>query len=403
MQHNAGWCADATLVMSEHKRHTRLLRAGRPNKGWVNVPPTRASTFVFDSVASWRDTRKRRETERLNSYGARGTNSTHALEDAVVELEAGHRASFFPTGQAAIAVTLMAFLSHGDHLLMTDSAYEPVRRFCRDQLAKLGIDLTYYKADGSDLQEKIQPNTKVIYVECPGSLVYEMLDLRAVSEIARAHHCWTIADNTWGSGWLYQPLTLGADISIIAATKYLGGHSDVMMGISVANERAWPYLQNAVVDYGQTVGGDDAYLITRGIRTLPARMAMHAASAQRVMQWLASRPEIVHIFNPSLSQDPGHEIWKKDCAGINGLITIELAPHYDAAQMESFIDALQLFGLGASWGGFESLVIPANMQAARNLSDWSARGQIIRLHIGLEDVEDLIADLAQALDQLHLK
>ena len=389
--------------MLDKKRNTRLLRAGRPAHGWVNVPPTRASTFVFETVQAWRETRTRRETERLNSYGARGTDSTYALEDAVIELEGGHRAGFFPTGQAAIAVSLMAFLKPGDHLLMTDSAYEPVRRFCRDHLGKLGVDVTYYKPDGSDVQSKIQSNTKVIYVECPGSLVYEMLDLRAISEIARAHHCWTIADNTWGSGWLYQPLVLGADISIIAATKYLGGHSDVMMGIAVANERAWPQLQSVVVDYGQTVGGDDAYLISRGIRTLPARMAMHAKGAHRVMQWLCSRPEIVHVFNPSLPEDPGHELWKRDCAGINGLITIELSPRYDASQMESFIDALQLFGLGASWGGFESLVIPANMPAARSLSDWSRRGQIVRLHIGLEDTEDLIADLAQAFNQLHIR
>ena len=388
--------------MPAQKRNTRLLRAGRPANGWVNVPPTRASTFVFETVQAWRDTRKRRETERLNSYGARGTDSTHALEDAVIELEAGHRAGFFPTGQAAIAVTLMAFLAPGDHLLMTDSAYEPVRRFCTDQCGKLGIAVTYYNPDGSDLQSKVQSNTKVIYVECPGSLVYEMLDLRTVCEIARSHNCWTIADNTWGSGWLYQPLALGADVSILAATKYLSGHSDVMMGISVANEKAWPHLQKAIVDYGQTVGGDDAYLISRGIRTLPARMAMHAESAKRVMQWLATRSEIVHIFNPSLPQNPSHDIWKKDCVGINGLITIELSPHYEAVQMESFIDALQLFGLGASWGGFESLVIPANMTAARSLSDWSGRGQIVRLHVGLEDTEDLIADLAQALDQLHL-
>jgi len=401
LQHHACWCADATLTMSDQKRNTRLLRAGRPAHGWVNVPATRASTFVFETVQSWRDTRKRRDTERLNSYGARGTDSTHALEDAVVELEGGYRASFFPTGQAAIAVTLMALLKSGDHLLMTDSAYEPVRRFCKDQLAKIGVEVSYYKPDGSDLKSKIQANTKVIYVECPGSLVYEMLDLRAVSELARAHDCWTVADNTWGSGWLYQPIALGADISIIAATKYLGGHSDVMMGIAVANARAWPILQQVVVDYGQTVGGDDAYLVSRGIRSLPARMAMHEKNTYRVMEWLATRAEIVHIFNPSLPQDPGHAHWKRDCAGINGLITIELSPRVSAEQMEIFIDALQLFGLGASWGGFESLVIPTNMPAVRTLSDWSGRGQIVRLHIGLENAEDLIADLAQALDQLN--
>lgn len=386
--------------MTLKKRDTRVLRAGRPADGWVNVPPTRASTYVFKTVDAWRDTRKRRDTERLNSYGARGTDSTHALEDAVVELEQGFRAGFFPTGQASIAVTLMGYLSPGDHLLMTDAAYEPVRRLCSGQLKRYGIEVTYYQPDGSDLEEKIQKNTKVIYVECPGSLIYEMLDLEAVSALARKHRCWTIADNTWGSGWLYQPLKLGADVSIIAATKYLGGHSDVMMGIAVANEKAWPYLQTAVVEYGQTVGGDDAYLISRGIRTLPTRMNVHAQSAVQVMSWLKEQNKIVHVFNPALEDDPGHAIWKKHCDGINGLITFELDPKYDTKQMESFIDALQLFGLGASWGGFESLVIPANMRAARSLSDWSSRGEIIRLHIGLEDPEDLIADLAQALEQL---
>lgn len=388
--------------MKEKKRLTRLMRAGRPQDGWINVPPTRASTFVFPTVQAWRNTRIRRETERMNSYGARGTDSTHALEDAVVELESGHRASFFPTGQAAIAVTLLAFLSPGDHLLISDSVYEPVRRFCSEQLQRLGIEITYYRPDGLDIEEKIQKNTRVIYVECPGSLIYEMLDMKRVAELAAKNSCVTIADNTWGSGWLYRPLELGADVSIIAATKYLSGHSDVMMGISVANERAWPKLQKTVIDFGQTVGGDDAYLVTRGIRTLPARMAMHEISAIRLAKWFSDRKEIVRVFCPALENDPGHKHWEKDCKGTNGLLSVEFSPIHTQDHIEKMIDALQLFGLGASWGGFESLVIPANLSAARTLTDWSTRGPIVRFHAGLEDCDDLIQDLARAFEQLHL-
>ena len=388
--------------MSENQKNTRLMRVGRPHEGWVNTPPTRASTFVFPTVQAWRETREKRETERLNSYGARGTDSTHALEDAVVELEGGYRASLFPTGQAAIAVTLLAYLSPGDHVLMSDAAYEPVRRFCREQLNRFGIEVTYYLADGSDLKQKIQSNTKVIYVECPGSLVYEMLDLREVASFAKQHQCLTIADNTWGSGWLYRPLELGADVSIIAATKYLSGHSDVMMGVTVTNQAAWPKLQKAVIDFGQTVGADDAYLVSRGIRSLPARLALHEKNARQIAEWLQQREEIKQVFCPALPTDPNHAHWLRDCHGTNGLLTIEFARIHTQKKIEQMIDALRLFGLGASWGGFESLVIPANMQNARSLTDWSQRGQVVRLHIGLEDPEDLIQDLTQAFEQLHL-
>lgn len=387
--------------MTEKKRNTRLLRSGRPQEGWVNVPPTRGSTYVFPTVQAWRDTRVRRETERVNSYGARGTDSTIALEDAVIELEGGHRAAFYPTGQAAIAVTLMGFLSPGDHMLMTDAAYEPVRRFCTEQLKSMGVEVSYYQPDGSDLKQKIKSNTKVIYVECPGSLTYEMIDLKDIAAFAKQHQCVTIADNTWGSGWLYRPLDLGADVSIIAATKYLSGHSDVMMGVAVANKAAWPRLSKAVINFGQTASPDDAYLVSRGIRSLPARMIVHEKSALQIAKWLQDRPEVKHVFCPALSTDAAHQHWLRDCKGTNGLLSIELDPAYPAEQVENMIDGLELFGLGASWGGFESLVIPTNMQAARSLTDWSSRGQVVRLHIGLEDTADLIEDLNQAFEQLH--
>jgi cysteine-S-conjugate beta-lyase len=232
----------------QYKPGTRLLRAGRPHRGWINTPVTRASTYIYDSVAQWRDTRARRDKERLLSYGARGTDSTHALEDALVELEGGYRAKAYPTGQAAIAVVLLAYLKAGDHVLITDAVYEPVRRFCSEQLSRWGIAYSYYQPDGSDLADRIRPTTRMIYAECPGSLVYEMMDLPAVAELARRHDCWLAVDNTWGSGLLYRPLALGADISVCAATKYLGGHADVMMGTVVTNERAWAPLERATVD-----------------------------------------------------------------------------------------------------------------------------------------------------------
>lgn len=376
---------------------TKLLRAGRPHKGWVNTPVTRASTYVFESVAQWRDVRARRGEERLQSYGARGTDSTFALEDALVELEGGYRAKAYCTGQAAIAVALMSYLRSGDHLLLTDAVYEPVRRFCSEHLTRMNIEYTYYRPDGSDLAEKIRPNTRLIYAESPGSLTYDMVDLPAVAALARKHDCFLAVDNTWGSGLLYRPLELGADISICAATKYLSGHADVMMGTIVTNKRAWQPLENGTVDFGQTVGADDAFLVLRGMRSLRLRLAAHGKACLQVAQWLQQRPEVAQVFCPALPGDANHALWKRDCTGQNGLLTIEFAPGITAADTENMIDSLQLFGLGASWGGFESLVVPVNIKAARSVDDWSSYGAMIRLHIGLEDTDDLINDLEQAM------
>ncbi len=382
------------------KPSTRLLRAGRPHRGWVNTPVTRASTYVFDSISHWRETRARREDQRLASYGARGTDSTHALEDALVELEGGHRAQLYPTGQAAIATVMLGLLKPGDHVLITDAVYEPVRRLCSEHLARLGIDFEFFLPDGSDLAGRLRDTTRLIYAECPGSLAYEMMDLPAVAALARRHDCLLAVDNTWGSGLLYRPLALGADISVIAATKYLGGHADVMMGAVVCNARAWPALQRASIDLGQTVGADDAYLVLRGMRSLAPRLAMHARHAMQVAQWLQGRAEVARVLCPALPGDPSHALWQRDCHGSNGLLSVEFEAGITAPQVEAMIDRLALFGVGASWGGFESLVVPANMLNARSVADWKTRGAVIRLHIGLEDPDDLIADLAQALDTM---
>jgi len=375
---------------------TRLLQIGRPKSGWVNTPVTRGSTYLFETVSDWQVIRRRRNEERVLSYGAHGTDSTHALEDAVVELEGGYRGRLFPTGLAAIAITFLAYLKSGDHVLVVDSVYEPARRFCADSLTRLGISYTYYKPDGSDLAAKIQPNTTMIYAENPGSHAYEMMDLRAVAEIAKRHGCILAVDNTWGSGILHRPLALGADVSIIAATKYLCGHSDVMMGTVVTNQEAWPALEAAALNYGQTVGADDAYLVLRGMRTLAVRMKVHAQHLKVVADWLQQHPRVARVLHPAYMAATDRAIFERDFSGSNGLLSVEFVPTVTQTQMEAMIDALQYFGLGASWGGFESLCIPTNMTDIRTLSSWEGRGPICRLHIGLEEPADLIADLQQA-------
>lgn len=389
--------------MINKKRITRLLRSGRPESGWVNVPPTRASTYVFDTVAQWKDTRARREFERLPSYGARGNDTGHALEDALVELEQGHRCFLFPTGQAAIATTLLAFLKPGDHLLLSDAVYEPVRNFCKHQLQVLGIEYSFYAPDGSDIPSQLRPNTRVLYVEAPGTMTYDMVDLPRIAELCAARELVIVADNTWGSGWLYQPLVLGADISIMATTKYVGGHSDIMMGAAVANQRTWQQLQKAVIGLGQTTSPDDAFLALRGLRSMPLRLKAHGESALKVANWLLKHPAVNKVFFPELESDANHALWKKYCTGSNGLVSFELQRQYPRDNVEKMIDALSLFGLGASWGGFESLVIPADLASSRVLSDWSQRGVVVRLHIGLEDPDDLIEDLGQAFKTLTAK
>jgi cystathionine beta-lyase len=379
---------------------TRLLRAGRPRHGWVNTPVTRASTYVFDSVDTWRETRANRETRRMASYGARGTDSTFALEDALLELEGGYRAQLFPTGHAAIATLLLGLLSPGDHVLMTDAVYEPVRRFCSQHLARFGIAVEFFLPDGSDLAGRLRPETKLIYAECPGSLAFEMMDLPEAARLARRHGCLLAVDNTWGSGLLYRPLALGADVSVLAATKYLGGHADVMMGAIVSSEHAWEAVQRASVGFGQTVGADDAYLVLRGMRSLIPRMEMHAGHAMKVAGWLRAQPAVARVLSPALPGDPGYALWRRDCHGTNGLLAVEFVPSISAEAMEAAIDRLQLFGIGASWGGFESLALPVDMAKARTVADWSGRGAMMRLHVGLEDPDDLVADLRQALSAI---
>ena len=368
----------------------------------VNPPIVRASTVVFENTAHQREMRARRDSERIFSYGARGTPTSFALEDAVSELEGAYRTRLLPTGLAAIGMALLSYLKPGDHLLITDSAYLPVRHITEQFLRPYGIEYTFFAADGSDAESKMQSNTRMVYAEAPGSLVYEMCDLPALAAMAHARGAMVMVDNTWGSGVQYRPLALGADVSVMAATKYLSGHSDVMMGTVATTQKMWAPLAERCDAFGMTVSPDDAWLVLRGLRTLSARLKMHEQHALQVAHWLTTQPAVKTVFCPALPTDPGHALWKRDCDGTNGLISFELPVGTSGDTVDRLIDGMKLFGLGASWGGYESLVTPAAMTQARTVTDWSARGPIIRLHIGLEDPADLIADLAQAFSGAQL-
>lgn len=374
---------------------TRLIHAARTEKGSggraVNVPVTRMSTVLFDSLSQMRDIRKRRDTERVLSYGARGNPTGFALEDLVTELEGGYRTKLFSTGLAAAAQTFLAYLRPGDHVLLTDAVYGPVRRLAAEFLAPFGIEVGYFPADGRGLEGLLQANTRMVYAEVPGSLLYELCDLPAIAALCKPRGILLAVDNTWGSGYLYRPLTLGADISIMALTKYICGHSDVVMGSVCTREEVWPALGRMSETFGNTVSPDDAYLVLRGARTLASRLDVHERQALEIAHWLQGQPLVKKVFHPALVGHPHHALFKRDFSGSNGLLSFELV-NADPAQLDLFIGALSLFGLGASWGGYESLITVADLSDRKNLAD-KALNPVLRLHIGLEDVAALIEDL----------
>lgn len=379
---------------------TRLIHSGRNSRFAggvpVNPPLVRASTILFDNVAHLQDMRARRNSERLLTYGARGNPTAYALEDLVTELEGGYRTRLFPTGLAAITQALIAFVKPGDHVLLADSVYEPVRHFARQFFDRYQIAYTFFAADGQGVEALIRPQTRLIYAESPGSLAYEIADLPALARLAHSHGILLAADNTWGAGYLYRPLALGADIVISAATKYLSGHSDVVMGAVTTSEAVWETINLSSDAHGMTVSPDDAWLVLRGARTLAARLPVHAAGALQVATWLLAHPAVVEVFHPALPGDTGHALWQRDFHGANGLLSFALNDQSEAAAI-AVIDKLRLFGIGASWGGFESLVMIANMEKSRTVGDWRGRATLIRLHVGLEAPAALIADLEQAL------
>ncbi|HUQ29466.1 MAG TPA: cystathionine beta-lyase [Usitatibacter sp.] len=386
------------------KLRTRLAQRGRSARsdpGTVNLPLARASTVTFDSVAHMEEIQKRFDAdEPVPTYGIVNMPLRVAFEELMVELEGGHRAVTLGSGLAANAVAIMACVGAGDHMLVTDSVYAPVRRFCLRTMARYGVETTFYEPRiGARIAGLIKPNTKLVYVESPGSHTFEMQDIPAIAKAAHAHGAAVIHDNAWATGVFFRSFDHGADIVVQPVTKYPAGHSDVIIGSVVANQEYWPRIRDVSRDFGQMASPDDIFLAMRGMRTLAVRLRQHEESALHVARWLAAHPAIQRVLYPALEDDPGHAIWRRDYLGASGLFGVELKPCGDR-QLAAFIDHLELFALGYSWGGFESLVVPQNIGKARSVQPWKG-GPLIRLHVGLEDADDLCADLERGLGRLR--
>lgn len=375
---------------------TRLVHAARPARSAqaqaVNPPLIRASTVLYPSTAGLRDiVRRRTAGERNFSYGARGTPTTFGLEDALTEIECGSRTQLFPTGLAAIAHVFLSVLKPGHHLLMAETIYGPARAIAEEYLKPRGIVCEYYEggaAAGAEVARRLKPATRLVYLDNPGSIVFDVQDLPAICAAAKGAGALVAVDNTWGAAGIYRPLALGADISIVALTKYIAGHSDITMGSITATGDIADQLWRDSHVLGQTVSPDDAYQVLRGLRTVSARIAQANAHAKFVIAWLQQQPQVERVLFPELEGDPGHALWRRDFKGSISLFSVVLKPSYTLEHANAFIDALRLFGIGASWGGYESLALTY----PQGVRGWKG-GALIRLHVGLEDPADLIDDL----------
>jgi len=374
---------------------TRVVRAGRREEwtqGIVSPPVWRASTILYESVAALR-AGSGRDTHHRLFYGRRGTPTQWSLADALTELEPGAEATFlYPSGVAAIAAALLSVLSPGDELLLTDSAYDPTRGIAEGLLKRMGITTRYYDPMiGGEIAGLIGPATRAIFLESPGSLTFEVQDIPAIVAVAKARGLVTLLDNSWATPLRLPAMALGVDLSILACTKYVSGHSDVMLGSVTSTTEHWATLRDTSFQLGQTVSPDDAWLGSRGLRTMALRLDRHAASALTIARWLKDRTEVAAVLHPALADCPGSEIFHRDFSGGAGLFAFELAAGGEA-ERAALIDALDLFGIGYSWGGFESLAIPVDPARHRTATRWT-RGPLVRLSIGLEDAADLIGDL----------
>ncbi len=381
---------DSTLV-------TTLGRDPADQRGFVNPPVYRGSTILFPTVAAMERARAAREI----TYGRVGTPTSHALETAIANLEGGYRCLLTASGKAACNLTLAALLRSGDHLLMVDSVYGPTRQFCDRTLARFGIETSYYDPRiGGDITALFRPETRLLFLESPGSLTFEVQDVPALAAAARERGILTAIDATWGTPFFFKPLTLGVDIAIQAVTKYIGGHSDLLMGAITATEAVFPRLRAGIEEFGAPPSPEDCWLALRGLRTLAARLARHQESALLVARWLERRPEVSRVLFPALESHPDHGLWKRDFTGACGLFGVVLDGFPETAA-RAMADALELFGIGASWGGFESLVLVPDPAPVRTAVPWRAEGAMLRLHIGLEDPDDLIRDLEAGFARLR--
>ncbi|HBQ0747871.1 TPA: cystathionine beta-lyase [Klebsiella pneumoniae] len=388
--------------MADKHLDTALVNAGRSKKytqGSVNSVIQRASSLVFDTVEAKKHATRNRANGEL-FYGRRGTLTHFSLQEAMCELEGGAGCALFPCGAAAVANTILAFVEQGDHVLMTNTAYEPSQDFCTKILAKLGVTTSWFDPlIGADITRLVRPETRVVFLESPGSITMEVHDVPAIVAAVRqvAPEAIIMIDNTWAAGILFKALDFGIDISIQAGTKYLIGHSDAMVGTAVANARCWPQLRENAYLMGQMLDADTAYMTSRGLRTLGVRLRQHHESSLRIAEWLAQHPQVARVNHPALPGSKGHEFWKRDFTGSSGLFSFVLSKRLNDAELAEYLDNFSLFSMAYSWGGFESLILanqPEQIAHIRPDAEFDFSGTLIRLHIGLENVDDLQADLA---------
>jgi cystathionine beta-lyase len=376
---------------------TQLVHLGRDPKaqhGFVNTPIYRGSTVIFDTVEDLTN------YSQPYLYGRRGTPTINALCSAITALEGGERSWVAPSGLAAITMAVTAFAEAGSEILISDAAYQPTRRIATRLFGKFGVTARFYDPTiGAGIAELLTDKTRLVMTESPGSLTFDMQDLPAIASACRARDVLVAFDNTWATPLYFKPLAHGADIVIQAATKYICGHADAMLGIVTGNARAAPFLLRAYEDLGLCAGPEDCFMALRGLRTLGVRLARHQASALEMAEWLAGRPEVAQVLHPALPGHPGHEIWRRDFTGSSGLFSIVLKP-YSQAAVAAMLDGLTLFGMGYSWGGFESLIVPFDPRPMRTVTQWTAEGPALRLHIGLDDPADLKADLEAGFKRL---
>ena len=374
--------------------------APEKHRGAVNTPAYRASTVLFPTLAEFEQAE--RGEAPYPTYGRYGTVSTDTLEASIAELEGADHAIVTSSGLAAIVLALTTFLKQGDHLLMVDTTYGCTRRFCDAELKGMGVEVTYYDPQiGAGIAALIKPNTKVVYVESPGSLTFEMQDIPAIAKAAHAKNVVVMGDNTWATPLYSKPFELGMDISIHSATKYIGGHSDLVMGTISCKKEHYMSLWRTFRNTGACPSGDNCFLAQRGLRTMAVRLKQHYENGLLIAKWLQKRPEVEAVLHPALPEFSGHVIWKRDFTGACGLFSFVLKEAYPQEKLAAMLNNMDYFGMGYSWGGFESLMIPITPQKIRTATQWKYKGQSLRIHIGLEHPDDLIRDLEAGFKRLH--
>jgi cystathionine beta-lyase len=386
-----------------YRTATEAVRLGlHPDEhhGIINPPVYHASTVLFPTVADFEASYAKRFERGHVHYAIHGTPTTFALQDALAELEGGDRGLAVSSGLAAVTVALMAFTSAGDHILVSDAVYDPTRAFCDQVLSRFGVETTYYDPSiGREIAALMRPNTRVVFMESPGSLSFEIQDVPAIAAVARGAGAVAMLDNTWATPLFFRSFEHGIDVSVHAATKYIGGHSDIMLGMIVTTEERYRKVKETVSRIGHSASPDDVYLALRGLRTMPTRLQQHQESALRLARWLQARPEVARVLHPALEDDPGHALWRRDFLGACGLFGLVLNDVPRAA-VAALLDGMELFGMGYSWGGFQSLMIPADPGRFRTVRRWEAEGPLLRIHVGLEDPLDLIEDLERGFERL---